>query len=158
MKMGCEQDERYLKKGGQTVKIQWSLIWGLLFALIVALFAVFNVDGVSINYLFGKTEIPLIIVIIGSALLGGLVVGLFGIVRQYKLQWEIKRLKKELAKVTAPAPAPESGAEAVSTENQTENGDNSHVQPSHLEDSSNDSSGSEGSDRENGKNNDIRPV
>lgn len=78
------------------MRIQWSLILGLIFSLIVAIFAVLNVDPVSVNFLFGYTELPLILIIIGSALLGGLVVGMFGIVRQYKLQWKVRKLEKEL--------------------------------------------------------------
>ncbi|WP_134704063.1 lipopolysaccharide assembly protein LapA domain-containing protein [Ammoniphilus sp. YIM 78166] len=79
------------------MKVQWSLILGLLFALLVAVFAVANVAPVTVHYLLGLAEIPLIIVILGSALLGGLVVGLLGIFRQYTLQWEISKLKKEIA-------------------------------------------------------------
>lgn len=78
------------------MKAQWNLILGLLFALIVAIFAVVNVDSVRVNYVFGYTELPLILIIFGSALLGGLVVGMFGIFRQYSLQRRIKKLEKEL--------------------------------------------------------------
>ncbi|RXT05811.1 DUF1049 domain-containing protein [Ammoniphilus sp. CFH 90114] len=75
---------------------QWNLILGLFFALLVAVFAVANVSSVTVHYLLGVSEIPLIIVIVGSALLGGLVVGMLGIFRQYKLQWQLKKLEKEL--------------------------------------------------------------
>ncbi|WP_010281995.1 LapA family protein [Bacillus timonensis] len=78
------------------MKFQWNLILGLLFALIVAIFAVVNVDSVRVNFVFGYTEIPLILIILGSALLGGLIVGMFGILRQYKQQRQIKKLEKEL--------------------------------------------------------------
>ncbi|MCH1625717.1 LapA family protein [Ferdinandcohnia quinoae] len=78
------------------MRAQWSLILGLIFALIVAIFAVFNVESVSVNYLFGTSNIPLILVIFGSALLGGLVVGMFGILRQYTLQRKVRKLEKEL--------------------------------------------------------------
>ncbi len=78
------------------LKFQWNLILGLLFALIVAIFAVVNVDSVRVNFVFGYTEIPLILIILGSALLGGLIVGMFGILRQYKQQRQIKKLEKEL--------------------------------------------------------------
>ncbi|WP_442598470.1 LapA family protein [Neobacillus sp. D3-1R] len=81
------------------MRFQWSMILGLIFSLIVAIFAVVNVSSVKVNYLFGYTEIPLILIIIGSALLGGLVVGMFGILRQYKLQRTIKRLEKEIAEL-----------------------------------------------------------
>jgi len=78
------------------LRFQWNLILGLLFALIVAIFAVVNVDSVRVNYVFGYTEIPLILIILGSALLGGLIVGMFGILRQYRQQRQIKKLEKEI--------------------------------------------------------------
>lgn len=77
------------------MKIQWNFILALLFALIVAIFAVINVESVRIDYLFGTAEIPLILIILGSALLGGFVTGSFGLVRSYKLQKQIKSLTKE---------------------------------------------------------------
>ncbi|MEK5442922.1 LapA family protein [Fredinandcohnia sp. FSL W7-1320] len=78
------------------MRFQWNLILGLLFALIVAIFAVVNVDSVRVNYVFGYSEIPLILIILGSALLGGLIVGMFGILRQYRQQRQIKKLEKEI--------------------------------------------------------------
>lgn len=79
------------------LKIQWNFILALLFALIVAIFAVINVDSVQIDYLFGTANIPLILIILSSALLGGFITGSFGLVRSYKLQKQIKSLTKEKA-------------------------------------------------------------
>jgi uncharacterized integral membrane protein len=50
------------------MKFQWSLLIGLIFAVIIAVFAVVNVDTVPVNYVFGNAEWPLILVILGSAL------------------------------------------------------------------------------------------
>ncbi|MEH7237443.1 LapA family protein [Bacillus sp. JJ1562] len=83
------------------MRFQWSLILGLIFALIIAIFAVVNVDSVRVNFVFGYTEIPLILIILGSALLGGLIVGMFGILRQYKQQRQIKKLEKEIEQLNA---------------------------------------------------------
>ncbi|WP_080844715.1 LapA family protein [Cytobacillus gottheilii] len=77
------------------MKNQWALLLGIVFALIVAIFAVINVDPVTVNYLFGESEWPLILVILGSVLMGGIIIGSVGIVRIYSLQREIKHLKKE---------------------------------------------------------------
>ncbi|NQX48084.1 DUF1049 domain-containing protein [Paenibacillus tritici] len=81
------------------MKFQWSLILGLFFALLTAVFAVMNVDTVPVNFGFDVVSIPLILVILGCALIGGLVVGSYGIFRQYKLQKQIKNLNAELAKL-----------------------------------------------------------
>lgn len=81
--------------------MQWMLILGLIFALITAVFAVINVNPVQVNLYFNVVQVPLILLIIGCALLGGLIVGFYGIYRQYRLQREIKQLKAELAQVPA---------------------------------------------------------
>jgi len=78
------------------MKIQWSLILGLVFALITAIFAVINVDPVQVNLLFGEVQIPLILLILGCTLLGGIIVGSYGIYLQYRLQRKLKAAKAEL--------------------------------------------------------------
>ncbi len=78
------------------MKIQWSLILGMVFALITAVFAVINVDPVPVNLLFGSISLPLILLILGSTLLGGIIVGAFGIYRGYRLQKEVKSLNAKL--------------------------------------------------------------
>ena len=77
---------------------QWALIFGILAALIIAVFAVINVDPVRVNYLFGTNEWPLILVILGSVLMGGVIVGAVGIVKVFQLQQEVKRLNKLVPK------------------------------------------------------------
>ncbi|OMF61807.1 hypothetical protein BK139_05630 [Paenibacillus sp. FSL R5-0490] len=83
------------------MKFQWTLLFGFLFALIVAVFAVINVDNVTVNYVFGESQWPLILVILGSVLMGGLIVGSVGIVRIYSLQRQVKLLKRENEKLQA---------------------------------------------------------
>lgn len=78
------------------MKFQWNLILGLVFALIVAIFAVINVDPVRVNYLFGEAEWPLILVIIGSVLMGGLIVGSVGLFRLFVVQRKLKSAQKEI--------------------------------------------------------------
>ncbi|MGO4181349.1 lipopolysaccharide assembly LapA domain-containing protein [Paenibacillus sp. MCAF9] len=73
------------------------LISALVFALLIAIFAVINIDSVHVNFLFTKATLPLILVILGSTLLGGLTVGLLGMIRQIRLQRTVKSLEKQLA-------------------------------------------------------------
>ena len=84
------------------MKVQWLVLAALLFALVTAVFAVINVEPVLVDFLFIRTETPLILVIVVSALLGGLMVGLFGIVRQFRMQRRIKTLEKKLALAAPP--------------------------------------------------------
>lgn len=81
------------------MKIQWSLILALIFALITAIFAVMNVNTVDINLFFGKVSLPLILLILGCTLLGGIIVGSFGLYRGYRLQKEVKMLQAQLAHI-----------------------------------------------------------
>ncbi|EZH67974.1 hypothetical protein DH09_08655 [Bacillaceae bacterium JMAK1] len=73
---------------------QWTLILGLVAALIISIFAVINVDSVTVDFMFTTTQVPLILIILGSVLMGGVIVGAVGLLKVYKLQQEIKRLKK----------------------------------------------------------------
>ncbi|UTR14261.1 DUF1049 domain-containing protein [Salipaludibacillus sp. LMS25] len=75
---------------------QWGLISGLIFVLLIAIFAVINVEAVRVNYLFGTADWPLILVILVSVLMGGLIVGSVGIFKVYQLQQEVKRLKVKI--------------------------------------------------------------
>ncbi|MCQ6274813.1 DUF1049 domain-containing protein [Bacillus sp. V3B] len=77
------------------MKFQWNLILALLFALIVAIFAVVNVEPVLVDYVFGTTELPLVLIILSSALLGGFIVGSIGLFRNFMLQRQVKLLTKE---------------------------------------------------------------
>lgn len=58
-------------------------------------FAVINVRAVEVDYLFGTAEWPLILVILGSVLMGALIVFSAGIFQVMKLKREIKMLRKE---------------------------------------------------------------
>lgn len=77
--------------------MQWLLLLALIFAVIIAAFAVVNVDAVPVNYIFGETEWPLILVILASALMGFLLSGVVAIARGYSLQRKVKALQKEMA-------------------------------------------------------------
>ncbi|WP_316274243.1 LapA family protein [Bacillus halotolerans] len=74
---------------------QWTIIFALIFTLLVAVFAVINVRSVEVDYLFGRSEWPLILVILGSVLMGALIVFSAGIFQVMKLKREIKALRKE---------------------------------------------------------------
>lgn len=77
------------------MKIAWTLLLGIAFALIVAVFAVINVNPVTVNYLFGVAEWPLILVILGSVLMGGIIVGSVALFRMFILQKDIRALRKQ---------------------------------------------------------------
>ncbi|WJE14498.1 lipopolysaccharide assembly protein LapA domain-containing protein [Halobacillus sp. ACCC02827] len=78
------------------MKGQTYIILALIFALLIAIFAVINVDAVQVNYLFGTGEAPLILVILISVLLGGLATASVGAIRYYRLKRENKSLRAQL--------------------------------------------------------------
>ncbi|MFN2745104.1 MULTISPECIES: LapA family protein [unclassified Bacillus (in: firmicutes)] len=74
---------------------QWTLISALIFTLIVAVFAVINVEPVTVDFLFGTAEWPLILVILVSVLMGALIIGSAGAFQIMRLKKELRTLKKE---------------------------------------------------------------
>ncbi|WP_051387284.1 lipopolysaccharide assembly LapA domain-containing protein [Peribacillus psychrosaccharolyticus] len=70
------------------MKMQWMFLLGIVFAILVSIFAVINVDPVSVNYMFGETDFPLILVILGSVLMGGIIVGSIGSVKYFYIETE----------------------------------------------------------------------
>ena len=78
------------------MKIQWTLVVGLIFALIIAIFATVNVDSVQVNYVFGEARWPLILVILGSVLIGFIISLCFSAFRMYGGKRQMKAVRKDL--------------------------------------------------------------
>ena len=78
------------------MKIQWTLVIGLIFAIIIAIFATVNVDKVPVNYVFGEAYWPLILVILGSVLVGFIISFCFSAFRLLSSQNQTKAVRKEL--------------------------------------------------------------
>ena len=78
------------------MKIQWTLVVGLIFAIIIAIFATVNVDSVPVNYIFGEANWPLILVILGSVLIGFIISFCFSAFRMLGSKRQTKLVKKEL--------------------------------------------------------------
>ena len=76
--------------------MQKGFIFSLIFAAIVAVFALSNADKVLIDLLFTKIEISQAIVIFVSTILGAVIVALLGMVKTFKLKKEIKETSKEI--------------------------------------------------------------
>ncbi|WP_152654732.1 lipopolysaccharide assembly LapA domain-containing protein [Oceanobacillus sp. CFH 90083] len=71
------------------------VILAIIFVIIIAVFAVINVDPVTVNYLFWETESPLILVILFSVLMGGLITAAVGALRLYRAHHDVKKLSTE---------------------------------------------------------------
>lgn len=75
--------------------MQIRVIIFLISALIVALFAVVNIQPVTIDFIFGEAEVQLIFVIIISILIGALLMFILASMKQIKMSKQIKILQKE---------------------------------------------------------------
>lgn len=83
-------------KGEFFMKFQWTWLLGILFAIIIAVFSVLNVDSVPVNYAFGTSEWPLVLVILCSALLGAAISGIVAMFRFVMANHRIKELLREM--------------------------------------------------------------
>lgn len=76
---------------------QTYVIVAIIFVILVAIFAVMNVSPVQVTYFFWQVESPLILVILFSVLMGGMITAAVGMVRMFKLQKEIKVIRRKNA-------------------------------------------------------------
>ncbi len=74
-------------------------ILSLIFAAIVAIFALNNSDVVLINLFFTKVEISQAIVILISAILGAVVAAIFSGVRSLKSSRKVKKINQEITEL-----------------------------------------------------------
>ncbi|MGY3778236.1 LapA family protein [Isobaculum melis] len=78
------------------MKNQWRLILGLILVLMVVIFAVLNVSAVPVNFGFIEAEWPLILVILGSLILGALTAVLISTGTNFQIKKELKSMKEAL--------------------------------------------------------------
>ena len=77
--------------------MDWKFVLALIFALIVAVFALQNAGAVDISFLTLELTISQALVILISAVFGALVVLLLSLVRWIKNQGKLKNLLKSVA-------------------------------------------------------------
>lgn len=78
------------------MKNQWRVFIGLFLVLIVVIFAVMNNQQVPVNFGFAKITGPLIMIILGSAIIGAIV----GLIASTSTMWQQKKEIKKLEKDT----------------------------------------------------------
>ncbi|NMC33369.1 MAG: LapA family protein [Veillonellaceae bacterium] len=72
------------------------LIAAAVFAFLVALFALQNSEIVRVGFIGWKFETSLVLVILGSALLGFLTALFLGIIMQIKLRFQLYKAKQQI--------------------------------------------------------------
>jgi lipopolysaccharide assembly protein A len=78
------------------LKTQWALVLALLFSLVVAIFAIVNNEMVPVNFLFGSVEISAVLLILGSAAAGAIIMTFLSLVRHVRVGFEVRDLKKKI--------------------------------------------------------------
>lgn len=78
------------------MKNQWRIILGFFLVLIIVLFALLNNSQVNVNLLVATIKAPLILIILGSAIIGIAIAFLTTTAAFWSQKKEIKRLEKEL--------------------------------------------------------------
>jgi Uncharacterized integral membrane protein len=78
------------------MKNQWRIILGLVLALLIVIFAVINTMEVKLNFGFSEITAPLIIVVIGSAFVGAVIMALVATGTIWQKKREIKQLNKKI--------------------------------------------------------------
>ncbi|WP_069649396.1 LapA family protein [Caloranaerobacter ferrireducens] len=91
-------------------------IFSLIFAILVAVFALKNADSVMIDFFFAKVQVSQAIVIFVSAALGAVIVTILGLVRQLKLTLKIKEQVRKIKKLEEEKTLLESRIEEIISE------------------------------------------
>lgn len=76
--------------------MQGTIIFGLIFAILIAIFAIQNASIVALNILMWEFEISLAVVVLGSIIFGALVIGIFSYFKQFQLKRKNRNLKLEI--------------------------------------------------------------
>ncbi len=70
------------------------IVLALLFSLLIAIIAAANHQPVNVNYIFGQAEVSLIVLIIGAAAAGALVMGMISLYRGIRIALQMRADKK----------------------------------------------------------------
>lgn len=76
--------------------MEFRFIVSLIFAVLVAIFAIQNASSVEVRFFFANITISQAVVILGSAIIGAIIAVLLGLIKQIRQSLKIKQLSKEL--------------------------------------------------------------
>lgn len=77
----------------------WKFILSLVFAVVIALFAIANAGSVRVNFIFAVYEVSQAIVILVSAMAGALVAALLGLVKTVQMRLKMNQQEKKIAEL-----------------------------------------------------------
>jgi uncharacterized integral membrane protein len=75
---------------------EFKFIISLIFAIVVAIFAIQNAGNVEVRFFYGHFAVSQAVVILGSTIVGAIIVLLLGLINQIKQNIKMKQLSKEI--------------------------------------------------------------
>lgn len=81
--------------------MQIYLIFGIVFSLLVAVFAIQNSFVVTVSFFTLRKDISLVLLVFGSIFLGAFFVGILGFFNQLKLKRKVSQFEQEIKKLTS---------------------------------------------------------
>ncbi len=76
--------------------VRFNVVLALIFLILFTVFAFVNNQIVEINYLFGDMKLSAVLVILGSAVLGALVVFILGLVKNIQDKMKLRTLNHKV--------------------------------------------------------------
>lgn len=81
--------------------MQLTYLLALLFAVVIAMFAIVNAQPVTVDFMFDEFQISLALVILVSAFAGAIILGFLGLFRQVKSGFKLRELQVRNKKLEA---------------------------------------------------------
>lgn len=76
--------------------LEVKFIISLIFAVVVAIFAIQNAGSIEVKFFFANFRISQAVVILGSAIIGAIISLLLGLIKQLKHNRAVKQLSQEI--------------------------------------------------------------
>ena len=76
--------------------LELKFIVSLIFAVIVSIFAIQNAGSIEVKFFFANIRISQAVVILGSAIVGAIIVHLLGLVKQLKHKKMVKQMSQQI--------------------------------------------------------------
>lgn len=80
--------------------MEFKFVISLIFAILVAIFAIQNAGNVEIRFFYGQFFISQAVVILASTIVGAIIVFLLGLIKEIRKNMKIKQLSKEIEILT----------------------------------------------------------
>ncbi|WDL98075.1 LapA family protein [Alicyclobacillus sp. ALC3] len=79
--------------------MRWKVLGLVVFAVIVAVFTLTNTTKVTVDFLFAKTQVSLVLVILLSLLFGMILMAIFWSLRAWQLRGQRNELRRQIAEL-----------------------------------------------------------